>query len=240
MRIDIELDERSVIYGDLYLSCNGQTIQLSEVQKEHCIDNICPGEYETCIYTEFCKKVTSYILMWLGQLLIAPINMLLMNTESDWDKEVHPTTVFYRCRMQIEGNGHLRIYIKPSGFSDSGITQYAVKVDADQKIFEERAEEKKNPESIRWEMHKYLSRFFSFGVWNLAILGIISDCTGKGETRIILCQFTNYGQIVLSILFAVLLIFSIVSITGDLQLDRLVFQKGNPAKPGSCWRLSSA
>lgn len=168
MKISFFIDNTAVSFENCFLVFNNKIICISDKNAiSFDIDN--QGEYGIQIITGFQRKSFCYILLlWFWNLLIAPLNIILMNTDSEWYRSTSPT-MFWNYKCYITSDMNLRFRIIPSYNG-----KYAVELLSHQDCFTELSyQEIYSKDSVIWEMNKYLSRFFSVEFWTFGVLYLI-------------------------------------------------------------------
>ena len=170
MKLTINISKDSVINEGVRFVIGNQEILLNSYESVFTIDNLKEGTHPFEIYTTSKSDVIEYILMWFFKLLILPINILLMNTDSDWYNSITPTALYMRGFITINGDTEILMKICSSTMTRGFIKRYQLDFITDAEISKSACKEELNRSSILWEMNKYLSRFFSFFVLGLSLL----------------------------------------------------------------------
>lgn len=173
MRIYISVDDKSIQQENWFLFCNNRKIYISDNGEENLIHIAGRGEYEILLTNNLRKNFLWYILLWIWNLLIAPINILLLNTDSDWYQGITPT-ILWRCKCDFQEDTKINIQIVSSYVGDKSTAKYDINITSSQNyVMESSYHEMYNRDSFTWEMNKYLSKFFSYECWAFAMFYFI-------------------------------------------------------------------
>ena len=200
MKISFFIDNTAISYENCFLVFNNKRICISD-RNAISFDIDKQGEYEIQIIIGFQRKsFFCFLLLWIWNLLIAPINIILMNTDSQWYHRISPTvSLSYKCYIMSDMNLHFRIITSYNG-------KYAVELLSHQDCFTEPShQEIYSKDSVIWEMNKYLSRFFSVEVLAFGVLYFIFRYVSFQSWYII----TAIIGVLLAVLFSVVVVYTV-------------------------------
>lgn len=173
MRICISINCASILNENWSLFFNQTKMRIFESREVSLIHVDNPGEYEIRLTNDIKRNILRYILLWIGNLLIAPINILLLNSDSNWYDKITPT-ILWRCKCNFQDDSNVDIRITPSVLDDEPIGKYDISLISSANCVKDIVyQETFSRNSLYWEMNKYLSRFFSFELCAFAMLYFI-------------------------------------------------------------------
>ena len=213
MRITLLVQGASRLYGKSYLICENRKIDLYDDNQVEYIDIDESREYEIILINNHTRKFIWYVLLWIGNLVISPINILLMNVDSDWHKRVKPN-IQWRCNCFFKEDTTINIQI--SNYSGEKTNQrYDIQLTEVQNgdvnyVYQE--EYKRG--SLSWEANKYLSKFFSFELCGFIMLYFIFRTV----------SFSGWKLVVVIIGFFFLLLFGSV-VVYTVRQERKLWEK---------------
>ena len=206
MNIAVNISKDSIINDEnIYFTIGNQHIRLNLLENGCVINNLAPGNYHFSIYTKSCKKVISYICLWIINLIIAPFNILLMNTSSEWYNSIVPTSVSCDGFIKLTNNTEILIKICSSNMKNGIIKRYKVEFITDSQIEKTSYDEQLNLQAVCWAMNNYLSKFFSYCLWCISVLNLIF-ISSSSSVKWYLMIFTT---IMFLALFVCVLIYSL-------------------------------
>ena len=217
MQVTVQINERDALEGEWFLFCDNKTIPLCEETNSFQLPKA--GEYELTLFNNFQKGIIKYILLWIVNILIAPFNILLMNTESDWYNQIIPSSANYKFKCTLKKDANIHFSIRCRNFKQFVSGAYSIKASADCDIIELFYYEDCDNNTFKWELNKYISKFISTEIW---IFGIIC----------ITCFFSNYSYpwsliLVFSVLFLFIMIGTIAYTIFKAQKIKTVLKNRN-------------
>lgn len=200
MQVTIHMNKDAVLEGDWFLICGDKKIPLYEETTSFHISKA--GEYEVILINNFKKGILKYILLWIVNILIAPINILLMNTDSDWYNQIILSSANYKFKCNFKKDAEINFSIICHRFKQYISGTYSIKassVDCDLTKLSYCEDYSNN--TVNWELNKYVSKLTSMEIWIFVTLCFV-------------CYFSKYSYawvliIFFSIIFALIMIGTI-------------------------------
>ena len=169
MRIRVSI-EGGIPQGSWILFCNNKKIKIFDNGEDNFVEIPNQGEYEILLTNNLRKNFFWYILLWLGNLLAAPINTLLLNTDDNWYQRIIPT-ILWRCKCNFQEDANINFRIVGFCINQASVPQYEFRLTSSPNcVIESSYQEMYNLDSFNWEINKYLSKFFSFEFWAFVLL----------------------------------------------------------------------
>ena len=200
MQLTIHINEEMYLANNWFLLFNGQKIKLNEKVTTIPFPDL--GELEFLLLNDLKKKTIEYLFMWIASILIAPINILLMNTSADWYNKIILSSMSCKLKCNFQNNANIFIDIKCRNYNNYTSNTYKVEVlstDSDLKVIS--LHENYDNNTLKWEINKYLSKTFSIGFWSFLMISII-------------CYFSEYYyKNYLIIAFAIMFIAIFILVT---------------------------
>ena len=207
-----KVDEAILVYHERKKIC-------IPLERNNCSIIINNQQCNISVSNQLHKKPWHYILLWFFNLLIAPINMILMNTASNW-YNINFCFSRYCFTLKTPKTKNLSLFLFLSYDSNKQLLAKCFDSTMNSEIAHEKIEVLIDNSKVNWEMNKWLSKFFSYVLWS----------------EIVLCTIFNYANI--NILLKTTLLYTTIFLGLLIFILVLVYtiKKKNTIKKAYCYK----